>query len=94
MHVRHRIPTNETSRQTGLSPTTLSRKTKEDPTFPKPIYIGNKKLFYQDEVSHWIAANERSTPAFNNLHKKSQNDQIETIKESADGEESGEPEED
>jgi len=65
--VRLRIPTAEFRNQSGLSLTTLWRLSKTDTTFPTPIFIVNKKLFYQDEVTTWIEAQERSTLTHNNL---------------------------
>jgi len=68
----HRIPTKEFSKQSGQSSTTLWRKSKTDKTFPTPIYILNKKLYRQDEVTAWIYAQERTEPTHNNLIPKAQ----------------------
>ena len=68
MRIRHRMPTKEACSQTGLSPVSMWRKSKSEEDFPKPIFIGSKKLWYQDEITEWIEANERETPAFNNLN--------------------------
>lgn len=67
---RHRISTAEFCKQSGLSSITLWRQTKRDKTFPTPIYILNKKLWYQDEVATWIEAMEQSEPSHNNLMVK------------------------
>ena len=53
---RHRIGTAEFCKQSGLSSITLWRLTKSDKTFPTPVYILNRKLWYQDEVTKWIEA--------------------------------------
>jgi predicted DNA-binding transcriptional regulator AlpA len=68
---RIRIDTPEFCRQSGLSSTTLWRLSKRDPDFPTPIYILNKKLYFQDEVIVWIQAQERTEPTHNNLMIKS-----------------------
>lgn len=65
--IRHRIGTKEVSRQTGLSTVTIWRKSTTESDFPRPVYIGGKKLFYQDEITRWIKFNERATPKYNNL---------------------------
>ncbi len=70
LKARHRIPTKEFCNQSGQSATTLWRKSKTDKTFPKAVYILNKKLYYQDEVTAWIEAQERTEPTHNNLLPK------------------------
>ncbi|NOR70430.1 MAG: AlpA family phage regulatory protein [Methylomarinum sp.] len=77
MQIRYRISTKELCSQIGLSPVSIWRKSKSEKTFPKPIYIGAKKLWYQDEVTVWIEANERTSPAFNNLSVECQDDRNE-----------------
>jgi len=64
----HRISTKEFCKQSGQSDTTLWRKSKTDKTFPKAVYIINKKLYRQDEVTAWIEAQERAEPTHNNLN--------------------------
>jgi len=66
----HRITTPEFCKQSGLSSTTLWRKSKSDNDFPSPVYILNKKLWYQDQVTVWIEAQEQATPTHNNLLPK------------------------
>ncbi len=65
--IRYRIPQREFEKQAGLSTVTLWRRSKEDHNFPTPVFIGGKKLFYQDEVNIWIEANESETPPRSNL---------------------------
>jgi len=72
MNIRHRIITPEFCKQSGLSSTTLWRKSKSDSDFPSPVYILNKKLWYQDQVTVWIEAQEQATPTHNNLIPKSE----------------------
>ncbi len=72
MQVRHRIGTTEFIRQCCLSSTTLWRLQKTDDTFPKPIFIRNKKLYYQDEVTTWIEAQEKTELTHNNIIPKAQ----------------------
>jgi len=62
-----RITTNEFCKQIRLSKTTLWRLSKRDANFPKEIYILNQKLFFQDEVTAYIASLEHSEPTRNNL---------------------------
>lgn len=71
MQVKYRISTSEVVRQTGLSAVSLWRKSKTG-DFPAPVYIGSKKFWYQDEITKWIEANERTEPLFNNLSKRKQ----------------------
>ena len=63
----YRISTKEFCKQSGQSATTLWRKSKTDKTFPKAVYILNKKLYRQDEVTAWIESQERAKPTHNNL---------------------------
>jgi len=67
-----RITTKQFTQQSNQSKTTLWRKSKTDPTFPKAVYIINKKLYRQDEVTSWIEAQERTKPTHNNLIPKVQ----------------------
>jgi len=67
-----RIETKQFTQQSNQSKTTLWRKSKTDPTFPKAVYILNKKLYRQDEVTAWIKAQERTEPTHNNLIPKVQ----------------------
>lgn len=64
---RLRITSKEFSKQAGISSTTLWRLSKKDKNFPTPIYILNKKLWYQDEVTNYIESLERTEPTHNNL---------------------------
>jgi len=70
MNTLHRITTAKFCKQSGLSPTTLWRLSKTDKTFPKAVYILNKKLYHQDEVTTYIDSLERSEPTHNNLLPK------------------------
>jgi len=65
-----RITTKQFTQQSNQSSTTLWRKSKTDPSFPKAVYIINKKLYSQDEVTVWIQAQERTEPTHNNLIPK------------------------
>ena len=67
-----RITTKQFTQQSNQSKTTLWRKSKTDNTFPKAVYILNKKLYRQDEVTTWIEAQERTEPTHNNLIPKVQ----------------------
>jgi len=67
-----RITTKQFTQQSNQSKTTLWRKSKTDPTFPTAVYILNKKLYRQDEVTAWIEAQERTEPTHNNLIPKVQ----------------------
>ena len=68
----HRIATPEFCKQSGLSSTTIWRLSKTDKNFPPQVYILNKKLYYQNEVTAWIEAQEQATPTHNNLIPKAQ----------------------
>jgi len=68
MQPRTRIDTAEFCKQSGISKVTLWRMSKKDKDFPTPFYILNKKLYYQDEVTPWIEAQERTEPTHNNLN--------------------------
>jgi len=65
--VRKRISSKEFCAQAGISITTLWRLSKKDKDFPTPVYILNNKLYYQDEVTPYIEAQERTEPTHNNL---------------------------
>jgi len=69
---QYRINTTEFCKQSGLSTTTIWRKSKTDKDFPSPVYIINKKLWYQDQVTTWIEANEQTAPTHNNLIPKNE----------------------
>ncbi len=60
------IPTAEVKRQTALSVTSLWRKSK-DGSFPSPVYLGNKKLWYQHQIDKWLEDNLSTAPSHNNL---------------------------
>lgn len=79
MQPQYRINTQEFCKQSGLSATTLWRKSKTDKSFPTPVYIVNKKLWYQTEVTTWIEANEQLTPTHNNLAPKQSQDKIDKL---------------
>ncbi len=66
----NRITTQELCNQSGQSRTTLWRLSKTDNLFPKAVYIINKKLYRQNEVTAWIEAQERTEPKHNNLIPK------------------------
>ncbi len=64
---RIRVSGKEFDRQLGVSSTTKWRLSKRDKNFPTPVYILNKKLYYQDEVTSYIESLERTEPTHNNL---------------------------
>ncbi|WP_084190919.1 helix-turn-helix transcriptional regulator [Methylomarinum vadi] len=68
--VRYRITDRKFQAQSGLSRTTIWRLSKTDPTFPKPVYIRGKKLWYQDDVTRWINSVEQTVAPANNLMEK------------------------
>ena len=74
MQPQYRINTQEFCKQSGLSATTIWRKSKTDKNFPTAVYIVNKKLWYQTEVTSWIEANEQLAPTHNNLIPKQPQD--------------------
>jgi len=74
VHPQYRINTQEFCKQSGLSATTIWRKSKTDKNFPTAVYIVNKKLWYQTEVTSWIEANEQLAPTHNNLIPKQPQD--------------------
>lgn len=49
----------ELEAQLGMNRVTIWRRTKTDPTFPRPIRLGNSRNsalgFLADEVEEWIA---------------------------------------
>ncbi len=61
------ISTAQVKRQTGLSNTSLWRKAKNG-TFPSPVYLGQKKMWYQYQIDTWLKENLTTEPAYNNLH--------------------------
>jgi len=65
-----RITTQEFCNQSQQSKTTLWRKSKIDPSFPKAEFIFNKKLYRQDAVTAWIEAQVQSEQTHNNLLPK------------------------
>ncbi len=54
------IRLSEVTDMTGLSRTTIYRRIKEDPEFPKPLKLGKTGVrnapigFYQNEVQRWL----------------------------------------
>ncbi len=67
-----RITTQEFCKQIGLSKTTLWRLSKKDKNFPKAVFILNKKLFRQSEVTEYIYSLEKAERGFNNLAPKNE----------------------
>lgn len=61
------ISTAQVKLQTGLSNTSLWRKAKNG-TFPAPVYLGSKKMWYQHQIDEWLNENLTPKPAYNNLH--------------------------
>jgi len=74
--IRHRKSTSEFVKQSGLSAVTLWRKSKEDPEFPKAVCIGGKKLYFQDEMTIWIEANENDFPPHYNLDVNADREEV------------------
>lgn len=60
------VSTTEVKRQTGLSSTSLWRKAKNG-SFPAPVYLGQKKMWYQHQIDTWLDENLKTEPQFNNL---------------------------
>jgi len=63
------ISTVQVKLQTGLSNTSLWRKAKQG-TFPTPVYLGQKKMWYQFQIDTWLAENLKTEPTHNNLIPK------------------------
>ncbi|NOQ14241.1 MAG: AlpA family phage regulatory protein [Methyloprofundus sp.] len=61
------ISTVQVKHQTGLSNTSLWRKAKNS-TFPAPVYLGSKKMWYQHQIDAWLEENLTTEPTHNNLH--------------------------
>lgn len=50
-----RLP--EVARRTGFSKSTIYQRSKDDPSFPKPIKIGARMTAWRlDEITAWIEA--------------------------------------
>lgn len=60
------ISTAQVKLQTGLSNTSLWRKAKQG-TFPTPVYLGQKKMWYQHQIDEWLNENLTTEPTINNL---------------------------
>ncbi|MEE9339416.1 MAG: AlpA family phage regulatory protein [Methylococcaceae bacterium] len=70
--VRYRISSTEFARQAGLSKMSIHNRSKKDANFPKPVYIGRNKLWYQDEIDAWFKEVESDTSlgCYVNLKRK------------------------
>ncbi|WP_198135119.1 helix-turn-helix transcriptional regulator [Rhodopseudomonas palustris] len=56
---------NELLAYLGFSRSTLSRHIANDPTFPRPIFIGRTRRFDLDQVEAWLAARPTTATAAN-----------------------------
>jgi len=68
--IDHLCDTKQTALQTGRTGNTLMRYVKAG-NFPKPVYIGCRKFWYQKQVTQWLEDNISSTPNFDNFGSKS-----------------------
>ena len=62
----HRIDTSEVCLQLACSKPTLWRYCR-DKQFPKPLYLGNKKLWLQTDVDAWVKENLKAESTALNL---------------------------
>ena len=60
------LSTSQVMEKTHLSKTSLWRKTKKG-LFPSPVYLGTKKLWYQENIDTWLRGNLTTEPTHNNL---------------------------
>ncbi|MCF7970820.1 MAG: AlpA family phage regulatory protein [Methylococcaceae bacterium] len=65
------VSTAQVKSQTGLSNTSLWRKAKQG-TFPVPVYLGQKKMWYQFQIDKWLDENLKTKPTHNNLEPKTE----------------------
>lgn len=52
-----------------ISRSTLSRYTANDPSFPKPIFIGRTRRFDLDQIEAWLASRPTTAPANDNARE-------------------------
>jgi len=65
------VSTAQVKLQTGLSNTSLWRKSKNG-SFPNPVYLGQKKMWYQYQIDTWLNENLRTEAPHNNLVPKNE----------------------
>ncbi|PYF02547.1 AlpA family transcriptional regulator [Rhodopseudomonas faecalis] len=53
-----------------ISRSTLDRRVLNDPTFPRPIYVGRMRRFDLDEIDAWLASQPTTSPAANDNTRK------------------------
>lgn len=58
----------EAQKLLGVSRATLCRYRKEDPSFPKPKFLGRKCLFKKTEIVGWFNSRLRDEPLVNLPH--------------------------
>jgi predicted DNA-binding transcriptional regulator AlpA len=47
----------------GVSDMWLHRRLRDDPTFPKPIYIGRRRYWREADIIAWLEAQGKKTAA-------------------------------
>ena len=60
----------ETHKKFAREKSWLWDKVKNDPEFPRPVYIGSRPVFLEHELDAWLARQPRMTSTERGLHKR------------------------